>query len=236
MAKKLKTLTLPNAQGEPVTYELHPEWDNIEGKPDFDDLGGGVGKEYIVNDVVKGEIFNNYEENIASGEKSHAEGYVTTASGDSAHSEGENTIAYGWASHAEGSLPAAIGGASHAEGNSSYAPFKEGDLELTATAEEVEARWDILSFAAAFGIASHSEGNSTLALGNGSHSEGGGTKATGSNSHAEGALSHSKGSNAHAEGSCTAAWGAASHSEGGADSPVPDTITNESTTEEIIAA
>jgi hypothetical protein len=33
MANKiLKTLTLPNAQGEPVTYELHPEWDNIENK------------------------------------------------------------------------------------------------------------------------------------------------------------------------------------------------------------
>lgn len=33
MANKiLKTLTLPNAQGESVTYELHPEWDNIENK------------------------------------------------------------------------------------------------------------------------------------------------------------------------------------------------------------
>ena len=36
MANKiLKTLTLPNAQGEPVTYELHPDWDNIENKPNF---------------------------------------------------------------------------------------------------------------------------------------------------------------------------------------------------------
>ena len=35
MANKiLKTLTLPNAQGEQVTYELHPEWDKIENKPE----------------------------------------------------------------------------------------------------------------------------------------------------------------------------------------------------------
>lgn len=44
MANKiLKTLTLPNAQGEPVTYELHPEWDNIEGKPEnFGQKGNGI--------------------------------------------------------------------------------------------------------------------------------------------------------------------------------------------------
>lgn len=44
MANKiLKTLTLPNAQGEPVTYELHPEWDNIEGKPEsFGSKGNGI--------------------------------------------------------------------------------------------------------------------------------------------------------------------------------------------------
>lgn len=35
MANKiLKTLTLPNAQGEPVTYELYPDWKNIENKPE----------------------------------------------------------------------------------------------------------------------------------------------------------------------------------------------------------
>lgn len=31
--KVLKTLTLPNSAGEHVTYELHPEWANIENKP-----------------------------------------------------------------------------------------------------------------------------------------------------------------------------------------------------------
>lgn len=32
--KLLKTLTLPNAQGELVKYELAPKWENIEGKPE----------------------------------------------------------------------------------------------------------------------------------------------------------------------------------------------------------
>lgn len=33
MANKiLKTLTLPSADGQSITYELHPEWDNIENK------------------------------------------------------------------------------------------------------------------------------------------------------------------------------------------------------------
>lgn len=48
MANKiLKTLTLPNAQGELVTYELHPEWDNIEGKPEVNDVK--------VNEIAAGE-------------------------------------------------------------------------------------------------------------------------------------------------------------------------------------
>ena len=78
MANKiLKTLTLPNAQGESVTYELHPEWDNIEGKPNsfpvnWSDINDkpdslGVGQFYEVDGVQTGEIFNDYDNNIASG-------------------------------------------------------------------------------------------------------------------------------------------------------------------------
>ena len=98
MANKiLKTLTLPNAQGESVTYELHPEWDNIENKPNFDDLGG-VGEAY----EEKGEIFNDYQNNIALGAHSHAEGSEVIASGNSAHAEGSATVASGLNAHAEG--------------------------------------------------------------------------------------------------------------------------------------
>lgn len=42
MANKiLKTFTIPNATGEHETYELHPHWDNIEGK-DLPELSKGT--------------------------------------------------------------------------------------------------------------------------------------------------------------------------------------------------
>lgn len=53
-------------------------------------------------DVVGGEIFNNYVKNKASGKFSHAEGNKTEASGDNSHAEGSETIAAGVNSHAQG--------------------------------------------------------------------------------------------------------------------------------------
>ncbi len=149
MANKiLKTLTLPNAQGEPVTYELHPEWDNIEGKPDFDDLGGGVGEEYIVNGIVKGEIFNDYENNIASGVASHAEGGSTQATNLNCHAEGSNTKASGMAAHAEGAATAARGMNSHAEGSTTIATGNNSHAEgqntiASAQASHAQGRYNI---------------------------------------------------------------------------------------------
>ena len=95
------------------------------------------------------EIFNDYENNIASstyahaegnGTKAtapgahaegngttasnsyaHAEGYGTTASGTSSHAEGENTTASAYCSHAEGYNAVASGGYSHAEGYNAVA-------------------------------------------------------------------------------------------------------------------
>lgn len=46
----------------------------------------GVGKP---SSSIGGEIFNNYADNQASGDYSHAEGYQTTASGDYSHAEGK---------------------------------------------------------------------------------------------------------------------------------------------------
>lgn len=63
---------------------------------------GGVGQKYLVDGVAKGEIFNNYEDNIASGDGSHAEGFNTYAQGNYAHSEGKSTQAKGNCSHAGG--------------------------------------------------------------------------------------------------------------------------------------
>jgi hypothetical protein len=102
--------------------------------------------------------FNKYDENVASGECSHAEGYLTSASGDNSHAEGGYTKASGNGSHAEGSATTASGNDSHAEGY----------------------------YASATGFSSHAEGNNTTASGEHSHAEGNGTTASGTNSHAEG--------------------------------------------------
>lgn len=51
---------------------------------------------------VGAEIFNDYEGNVASGEKSHAEGSLTEASGNSSHTEGIGTIAIQEAQHVQG--------------------------------------------------------------------------------------------------------------------------------------
>ena len=63
-----------------------------------------------------GEIFNNYTNNTASGNYSHAEGSRTTASNDFSHAEGFGTTASGICSHAEGDTTTASGNYSHAEG------------------------------------------------------------------------------------------------------------------------
>ena len=62
----------------------------------------GVGKNYYVSDTLKGEIFNDYSNNQASGSKSHCEGAYNTASGVYAHAEGLSTKALGNYSHTSG--------------------------------------------------------------------------------------------------------------------------------------
>ena len=47
-----------------------------------------VGKTMQNNNVNTGEIFNNYDTNIADGKFSHAEGDSTAAIGDNSHAEG----------------------------------------------------------------------------------------------------------------------------------------------------
>ena len=64
------------------------------------------------------ETFND-NNNIASGDYSHAEGQDTEASGTGAHTEGRFTQASGWGSHAEGIQTFAMGTGAHTEGYSS---------------------------------------------------------------------------------------------------------------------
>lgn len=128
------------------------------------------GNTYTVE--ANAEIFNNYNNNIATGMYSHAEGVSTAATGYQAHAEGAGTWASGMAAHAEGSGSVASGDSSHAEGASREAS----------------------------GSCSHAEGGGTLASGNCAHAEGGGTVAGGTNSHAEGASTIASSDFQHAEG------------------------------------
>jgi autotransporter adhesin len=59
----------------------------------------------------------NFGDNVASGLRSVAIGYLTTASGVSSFSQGQNTKANGDGSHAQGGTTIASGIYSHAQGN-----------------------------------------------------------------------------------------------------------------------
>ena len=135
---------------------------------------------------IGGEIFNDFEHNIASGEYSHAEGHVTSATNANAHAEGAGTTASGIASHSEGYYSTASGTVSHAEG-----------YQTTATK-----------------TASHAEGQNTKAIGSVSHAEGYNTIASASYSHAEGSQSVASGQSSHAEGTETKATNDSAHAEG----------------------
>lgn len=95
------------------------------------------------------EVFNDYENNVASAYYSHAEGYKTTANAPYSHAEGRNTVASNPSCHAEGTDCVASGQSSHAEGENCHAT----------------------------GSYSHAEGHNTVASGIGSHASGWGTVA-----------------------------------------------------------
>lgn len=90
------------------------------------------------------EVFNDYENNVASAYYSHAEGYMTTASAPYSHAEGSNTVASNLSCHAEGSGTTASGNCSHAENTGCIAS----------------------------GSNSHAEGYYTMATGEHSHASG----------------------------------------------------------------
>lgn len=155
-----------------------------------------------------GEVFNDYDNNTAAGNNSHAEGVKTKASGDYSHAEGNGGTATGTNSHVEGLETNTEGANSHAEGHQSGA---FGD-NSHAEGHETVAR----------GLNSHTEGQKTEASGLNSHTEGYNTKATNSNSHAEGYQSSALGLNSHAEGQLTKASGLSSHAEGQGTEAVGD--------------
>lgn len=108
---------------------------------------GGVGK--FTNTDKNCEVFNDYENNVASAYYSHAEGYMTTANAPYSHAEGKETTASNEYTHAEGRESKASGTYSHAEGG----------------------------YTQAIGTGSHAEGYYTVAGGEFSHASGVGTQA-----------------------------------------------------------
>lgn len=147
-----------------------------------------------------GEVFNDYDNNEAAGNNSHAEGVKTKASGGYSHAEGNTTQANKVASHAEGQYTTAAGIGAHAEGGYTQAL---GDYSH-AEGYQTQANKNN----------SHAEGRITVANGDASHAEGDETQAAGKWSHAEGYMSLAEGIASHAEGQYTTASGDYSHAEG----------------------
>ena len=140
------------------------------------------------------EIFNDYENNVATAPYSHAEGYQTTASAPYCHSEGSDTIASAPSCHTEGAETKATNNCCHAEGYNTEASGGYSHAEGRNTK--------------ATGWTAHAEGESTVADGMYSHAEGSGSKAIGGNSHAGGMNSEAIGTYSFTHGygtktSCT---------------------------------
>lgn len=200
----------------------------VNGQP-YGNAYVNIKEDNTVESPIGAEIFNDFANNVASGEYSHAEGVRTTAAGNNSHAEGKLTVASEQYSHAEGYNTKASGIASHAEG---HGESSDNPNLAQGNYSHVEGEKN-----KALGIAAHSEGGATVATGDFSHSEGRFTRAYGPWSHAEGGgvegdednygafgpISHCEGyatitysgaNSAHAEGRFTEASNMAEHACG----------------------
>ena len=162
----------------------------------------------------KGEVFNDYVNNKATENYSHAEGSVTKANGYSSHAEGTKGIATGAESHVEGYECQAQGTHSHAEGGNTISKGQDSHAEGRITVANGDASHAEGDETQASGKWSHAEGYMSLAEGIASHAEGQYTTASGDYSHAEGTSTRASYINAHAEGQDTMAGAANAHAEG----------------------
>ena len=96
------------AEIDSIVGEFSESLSDSVGQNAYEDLGGVVFK--------RGEIFNDYENNEARADYSHAEGFKTKAFDMCAHSEGMETEAHGIASHTEGLGTKSSNGAQHVQG------------------------------------------------------------------------------------------------------------------------
>lgn len=159
-----------------------------------------------------GEVFNDYTNNTAVGNNSHAEGSQTKAVGNNSHAEGQLNNARGVNSHAEGQETEAVGVNSHAEGFQTHANKQNSHAEGRVTVAD--------------GVASHAEGNKTQASGDYSHAEGTSTRALYINAHAEGQDTTAGAANAHAEGQGTVTTEVGGHVAGTYNAVVANSLFN----------
>ncbi len=136
----------------------------------YSTIAGEVGQ--LTATGIGCEIFNDYENNIASSLYAHAEGNSTKAMAPGTHAEGNGTVASNTYAHAEGNSTTASGTSSHAEGE-----------KTTAS-----------------GYNSHAEGYNSVASGGYSHAEGYNAVASGWYSHAGGINSEAKAEASFAHG------------------------------------
>ena len=136
----------------------------------YSTIAGEVGQ--LTATGIGCEIFNDYENNIASSLYAHAEGNGTKATAPSTHAEGNSTTASTPYAHAEGRETTASGQSSHAEGENTTAS----------------------------GYNSHAEGYNSVASGGYSHAEGYNAVASGWYSHAGGINSEAKAEASFAHG------------------------------------
>ena len=136
----------------------------------YSTIAGEVGQ--LTATGIGCEIFNDYENNIASSLYAHAEGNGTKATAPSTHAEGNSTTASSTYAHAEGYGTTASGTSSHAEGENTTAS----------------------------GTYAHAEGYGTTASGGYSHAEGYNAVASGWYSHAGGINSEAKAEASFAHG------------------------------------
>lgn len=180
-ASQIKDIEKDKFQSD-INSELQSKIESVE-----EQVEEKVGRKTDPNSDSSGEIFNDYENNTASGSLSHAEGFNCHAIGENSHAEGSNNMAEGNCSHAEGTYNETYGKNSHAEGE-----FNTTD-----------------------GDSSHAEGGNNSVNGNYSHVEGDNNEVSGSSSHVEGSGNICNEANCcHVEGTDNTARGNCSHVEG----------------------
>lgn len=122
----------------------------------------GVGK---AGTGASAEIFNDYTQNKANGNYSHAEGLYTKADGSASHSEGAYTAATGDYSHTEGYSTTASKFFAHAGGDSSSA------LKRGAFVHGNNVIADKNDYETAFGTFNKSNADTLFSVGNGISTE-----------------------------------------------------------------